>query len=48
MGRVHSEEMVFGRAEWLRPPGEEDKMREEWDHLGFFLREDFQFAERVL
>lgn len=48
-GREHSGEMVLGRAGWLSPSGEERRVREEWGpSISFYLREDFEFAERVL
>lgn len=44
MGRERSGETVLGRAR-----SEGDRAREEWGpFLLFFLREDFEFAERVL
>ena len=49
MGREHSGEMVLERAGWLNPSGEGDRAREEWrPFISFFLREDFEFAERML
>lgn len=44
----HGDSAQLGRADWLNPSGEEDKMKSRDLSFRFFLREDFQFAERML